>query len=485
MRVTQAYRFALDPTPAQERKLRSHCGASRFGYNWALGLVKARLDQRERVRLAARVEQLPDAEVERLARTVALPWTLAELRREWNAAKARVAPWWAQNSKEAASSGFLQLAAGLDAWSKSRRGERRGARVGFPRFKRRGWAGESFRYTTGRFGVASRVRVQLPRVGHVRTHESTARLAGKLADDRGRVLSMTVSCQGGRWFCSLCCVVDRDDRPARARDTVVGVDVGIKHLAVLSTGELIANPRALEGAQRRLRRHQRRVDRQRRQGNPGCYDERGRAIKGRRPSNRSARQRRTERRVARVHARAANIRRDVLHKLTSRLAAEHATIVVEHLNVAGMLSNRCLARALSDAGLAEIRRQLAYKTAWRAGTLVQAPTFYPSSKTCSNCQAVKAKLSLSERTYRCERCGLQIDRDLNAALNLKALAQHVAPSGGETINARSRPSAAGVPRTHVRPGRAGRRVDREARTAPARIRRAPPPSNRRLHEDRR
>ncbi|MDQ2760605.1 MAG: transposase, partial [Actinomycetota bacterium] len=116
--------------------------------------------------------------------------------------------------------------------------------------------------------------------------------------------------------------------------------------------------------------------------------------------------------------------------------------------------------------LAEIRRQLAYKTAWHDGTLIGAPTFYPSSKTCSNCQAVKAKLPLAERTYRCEHCGLVLDRDLNAALNLKALTQHVAPSGGETINAQSRPVTPGVPRTHVRPGRAGQRVDRVARTTP-------------------
>ncbi|MDQ2760638.1 MAG: IS607 family element RNA-guided endonuclease TnpB, partial [Actinomycetota bacterium] len=466
--MTQAYRFALDPTPSQTRALSSHCGGRRFAYNWGLALVKARLDERQRVRSAALTEQLADSEVTRLERTVGVPWTLAGLRRDWNAVKDEVAPWWAQNSKESYSAGLADLAKGLDAFSKSRRGERKGARVGFPRFKGRRRRRQSYRYTTGRFGVSGRCRVQLPRIGHVRTHEPTVKLLRRVENGRARVFSMSVCRENGRWYCSLCCEVSREDRPAVQSESVIGVDVGIKHLAVLSTGELVENPRALSQAQRRLRRYQRKLDRQRRSANPGCYDERGRAIKGKRPIRRSKRMRGTERRVARLHARAGYVRRDALHKLTTALASEHRTIVVEKLNAKGLCrsGNRGLRRALHDASLAEIRRQLAYKALWRGGELIQAPTLFPSSKTCSRCRAVKAKLPLSERTYRCERCGLVLDRDLNAARNLAALASSVAPSGGETINARSRPVTPGVPRTHVRPGRAGQRVDRVARTTP-------------------
>jgi putative transposase len=153
-----------------------------------------------------------------------------------------------------------------------------------------------------------------------------------------------------------------------------------------------------------------------------------------------------------VHARVRNLRRDALSKLTTSLASTYGTVVCERLNVAGMVRNRCLARSLHDASLAEIRRQLHYKCAWRGGTLVEADTFYPSSKRCSRCGAAKAKLPLRERTYRCEECGLQADRDLNAARNLAQLASVVAASGAETKNARSA--------TPVGP--AGRRVDREA-----------------------
>jgi putative transposase len=444
--VLQAYRFALDPTPAQERKLGSHAGAARFAYNFGLALVKERLEER----VAGR-----EAEV---------PWSLPALRREWNAAKAKVAPWWAENSKEAASSGLADLAAGLKAFWDSKDGRRGGPRVGFPRFKRRGRCRESFRYTTGSFGVSGRCRVQLPRVGQVRTHEPMTKLQRRLAAGAARVLSVTVAREGARWFCSLCCEVNRCEEPASRPGSVVGVDAGVRHLAVLSTGEPVENARALQRAQRKLRRLQRRLDRQRRQANLDCYDEHGRALKGKRPVNRSGRQRRTERRVTRLHARARNIRRDALHKLTTSLAATHGTIVVERLNARGLCraGNRGLRRAIHDAAIAQIRRQLAYKTAWRSGQLIEAPTLYPSSKTCSGCGAAKAKLPLGARIYQCEHCGLVIDRDLNAARNLAALAETmvVAGSGSETLNAR--------PSTQARPGHAGRRVGREPGSPPGR-----------------
>jgi len=177
----------------------------------------------------------------------------------------------------------------------------------------------------------------------------------------------------------------------------------------------IANPRALEDALRKLRRLNRQLARR----EPG-----------------SGRRKKTHRRLAGVHARTANIRRDALHKLTSSLATEYGTVVVEHLNVGGMVRNRRLARAITDTGLAEIRRQLTYKTTWYGGRLVVADRFYPSSKTCSACGRVKAKLTLAERTFTCEDCGLHLDRDMNAAHNLAKLAQHVAQSGWETLNAR-------------------------------------------------
>lgn len=141
-------------------------------------------------------------------------------------------------------------------------------------------------------------------------------------------------------------------------------------------------------------------------------------------------------RLGRAHARVAALRRDGLHKLTTRLTREHGTIVVEDLNVPGMLANRRLARHIADAGFAEIRRQLAYKTSWNGGRLLVAERWYPSSKTCSGCGAVKAKLALSEREYHCEVCGLVMDRDRNAAANLAALAAEFDTAGSGPVAAR-------------------------------------------------
>jgi putative transposase len=406
--VTQAYRFAIDPSPRQRRALASHCGAARVAYNWGLDIVKTQLHQ----------HQTDPA--------VSVPWTLPELRWEWNRAKHQVAPWWAENSKEAYSSGLDGLARALKSWSDSRNGRRKGRPVGFPRPKKKGRARDACRFTTGQIKVLpDRKHVQLPRIGVLKTHESTRKLARRLEQGTARILAATISRRADRWFVSFTVEVQRRVPASNGKPSVIGVDVGIRTLAVLSTGTTIVNPRALERSLRKLRRLNRELHR-------------------RRPN--SQRRRVTRRRLARVHARAANVRRDALHKLTTALATQHGTVVVEQLNLAGMVHNRRLARSLSDSGLAELRRQLTYKSTWYGSQLIMADRFYPSSKTCSACGWVKAKLTLAERAFTCEACGLRLDRDLNAARNLAKLAQYVAQSGWETQNARGadrKPQAAG------------------------------------------
>jgi putative transposase len=396
--VIQAYRFALDPTPRQRRVLASHCGAARYVYNWGLTLVKSRLDQRC------------------AGEDIEVPWTLPALRREWNRAKHEVAPWWAENSKEAYSSGLDGLARALKNWADSRAGRRKGRVVEFPRRKQKGRTRDSCRFTTGQIKVLpDRRHVQLPRVGVLKTHESTRKLARRLEQGSARILAATISRTADRWFVSFTVEVQRVIPAGNGHHTVVGVDVGIHRLATLSTEDTVPNPRALERSMRNLRRLNRQLARRQ----PG-----------------SKRRAQTRRRLARVHARAANLRRDALHKLTTALATHHSAVIVEDLNVIGMLRNRHLARVIADAGLGELRRQLAYKTGWYGSRLVVADRFYPSSKTCSACGWVKAKLTLAERNFICEVCGLRLDRDLNAAHNLAKLVQHVAQGGWETQNAR-------------------------------------------------
>ncbi|MFF3440651.1 IS607 family element RNA-guided endonuclease TnpB [Streptosporangium sp. NPDC002721] len=416
MRVHQAYRYALDPTPEQARMLASHCGAARFAFNWALARVKAAMDQRA-------AEQSYGIADEVLTE---VPWSLYSLRRTWNAAKDTIAPWWADNSKEAYNTGLDGVARALKNWVASRNGTRAGKKIGFPRFTSKHRAAPSCRFTTGTIRVeADRRHVTLPRLGTLRTHESTRKLARHLQRRTGRILAATVRCERGRWFVAFTCEIDRTDRTPTKPDAVVGVDLGVKNLAVLSTGEVIANPRHHRSALKRLRRLNRQLARRVGPRTPGGA--RGEA---------SARWAKAKAGLGKAHARVANQRRDGLHRLTTRLAATYGTVVIEDLNVSGMLANRTLARAVADAGMAEVRRQLSYKTEWGGGRLVVADRWYPSSKTCSGCGAVKAKLALSEREYACAGCGLVLDRDLNAARNLAALAAGVAQSRGETVNAR-------------------------------------------------
>jgi putative transposase len=460
----QAYRFGLDPTATQERALRSHAGAARFARNHMLALVKAVLDQRA----AERSYGIAEADL-----TPALGWSLPALRRAWNARKDGAAPWWGENSKEAYNTGLDSLARALEAWSKSRTGQRAGAVAGFPRFHTRRDR-PSVRFTTGPIRVeADRHHVTLPRLGTIRTHESTRKLIRRVEAGTARILSAAViRDSAGRWHVAFQALVQRSlARPAHAgvRHPVVGVDVGVQDLLVAATPDgvevaRVVAPRSLAAAQDRLRALQRRAARQR-----GPSD-----TKAKRKQQPSNRWRRTQARIGKTHTRAASLRRDALHKATTRLAQQHQVIAVETLNAAGMrraggARKRGLNRALADAALAQVRRMLAYKTLWYGSTLVQAGRWYPSSKTCSGCGSRKPRLLLSERTYVCEHCGLILDRDLNAAINLARLgdAQH---TGGTRTGTGSSPAATrrggqgrGATRK-TRPAHAGQAGGREAST---------------------
>ena len=385
----EAVKVALDPSPTQERLLLSHAGAARFVYNAGLAHIKEALDAGEK----------PE-------------WSLYGLRRWWNANKDALAVsddgviWWTENSKEAYSSGLEALAKGLSNWSKSRKGARKGRRMGFPRFKAKDHATPRFAYTTGAFGLieGDPKALRLPRIGRVHCMENVAERVGD-----ARVLRMTVSQRAGRWYASL--TVERDTPVAvcAPKGGAVGVDLGVKTLATLSDGTVIENPRPLRKSERKLKRAQKALSRK---------------VKG------SKRRAKARAKVARLHARVADVRADAINKATTWLTQTYSDISIEDLNAAGMVKNRRLAKAVLDAAFGEFRRQLEYKTARTGATLHVIDRWYPSSKTCSKCGAVKAKLSLSERVYRCDGCGLSIDRDLNAAINIR-----VAGSAPETQNA--------------------------------------------------
>jgi putative transposase len=406
--VVQAYRFALDPNAGQEQALRSHCGAARVAYNWAVGWVLASWWQRK----AEESYGVSEAEL-----TGWRPWSLPALRKAFNEVKRtdqRFCGWWADNSKEAYNTGLAGAAAAFHNYAKSKRGQRKGRAVAIPRRKSKHRARLSCRFTTGTIRIEpDRRHVTLPRLGTIRTHENTRKLQRRVAAGTARILSATVRLAQGRWFVSFQVEIQRAARAPARPDVAAGVDLGVKYLAVIadSLGEAryVPNPGHYDTALKVLKRLSRQVSR--RQGPE-------RRI-GQEPSKRWTKANADRNRV---HHRVANLRADALHKLTTRIAAEYGKVVLEDLHVAGMLRNRRLARKIADAGFGEIRRQISYKTGWGGGTTIVADRWYPSSKTCSNCKTAKAKLPLHVRVFTCDTCGLVLDRDANAAVNLAALA---------------------------------------------------------------
>jgi putative transposase len=342
MKTMVAYRFALEPTPAQERALRSHAGAARFAWNW--GLAKC---------------------LERYA--AERKWySGAELHKLWNAQK-KAEPglaWWAENSKCAYQEAFRNLERALEDFVKSGKGLRKGKKLRFPRYKKKGKARDSFRLT-GTMRIAGST-VTLPRLGRVSTHEPTGKLASRLEDGSARVLSATVSRTAQRWFVSFAVEAERDQPAGHTRPgTAIGIDLGVKTLltGVDDKGRVIAvtGPRPLRAALRRLRRASRAHSRK---------------------HHGSARRRKAAGRLGRIHARVADLRADALHKATTALASRYETIVAEDLNVTGMMANKRLARAVADQGFGTMRRMLGYKTERNGGTLLLADRWFPSSKTC-------------------------------------------------------------------------------------------------------
>lgn len=389
----RAYKTELKPNNRQRTLLRKHAGAARVAYNWGLG---------------RKIDAYKDSGKS--------PNAIA-LHRDLNGLKGKPReeggfPWAYEVSKCAFQEGLRDLDRAFKNFF--RRCKQRAARKGFPRFKAKRDGQGSFRLTGAI--KATDTHVQLPRLGKIRLKER-----GYLPTlDRKdvRILSATVSERAGRWFVSLS--VEQEQEVPTPKTHVVGVDVGLKHLAVTSDGQVFENPKALKRAEGRLRLLQKSVSRKKKGSN-----------------NR----RKAKRKVAKQHFRISNIRRDAIAKMTTMIAKSASTIVVESLHVKGMLKNRCLSKAISDASLGQVLTQLEYKSAWHGATLVKADRWFPSSKRCSSCGSIKADLTLSDRTYECGSCGVAVDRDLNAALNLKSLAgsSPVPPIGREACGEDVRP----------------------------------------------
>jgi putative transposase len=287
-------------------------------------------------------------------------------------------------------------------------------KLGYPRFKTKKKGLGSFRLR-GTIVVSDKAIV-LPRLGRLQLKEREY----LPTSDKVTILSATVSEQAGRWYVSL--QVEEKQAVPKNTGPVVGIDLGIKHLATLSDGEVISNPRHLKRRLKKLKRLQRVVSRRQKGGK-----NRKKAV----------------RKLAKLHRQIKNQRHSTLHQVTTRLAKTKSVLVIEDLHISGMLKNHRLAQAIGDVGFAEFMRQLLYKAAWYGSRVILADRWEPSSKRCSACNWIDEHLNLSHRTFHCEQCGLVRDRDLNAAINLAKLAGSSSDSqnacGAASSGARSRP----------------------------------------------
>jgi putative transposase len=252
-----------------------------------------------------------------------------------------------------------------------------------PRFKKKGHR-DSF-YLEGSIKVSGN-RFKLPRIGWVNVHENLPAITPK---------NVTISRHADRWFIAFKYELEKPNTPKIKEK--IGVDIGINSLASCSDGTVFENRKAYRSNKRKLAKLQRNLARKQ---------------KG------SKNRKKAQVQLARQHKKVVQIRKDTIHKLTSWLAKNHSEIVIENLNVSGMLKNHRLASAVADCGFYEFKRQLEYKTEWYGSKLIIADRFYPSSQLCSNCQN-RQKMPLSKRVYECDNCALKIDRDLNASINLE------------------------------------------------------------------
>jgi putative transposase len=369
MKITRGYKTELDLNKAQTTACLQHAGTARFAYNWGLKRYQ-----------------------EEYAAGRKTP-TAISLHKELNAKKKTDFPWMYNVSKCAPQEALRNLEKAFKDFfnnvKKKKSGKFKG-KLGYPKIKTKKKGIGSFRLT-GAIHVHEK-HIQLPRLGRLLLKE-----ANYLPTEAGHILSATVSEKAGRWFVSVQVEEEVAD-PIPATGSVLGVDLGIKTLATTSEAEAFENPQALRKNLKQLARLGRRHSRKK---------------KGSKNRKKSARK------LARMHARIARIRANALHQATNAIAkTKPRVIVLEDLNVKGMMKNRKLSRAVGDVGMYEFKRQITYKAEKYGSTVNTVSRWFPSSKTCSCCGWVDEDQDLGDRVFVCERCGYLADRDYNAACNL-------------------------------------------------------------------
>ena len=359
-----AHKIELKPNNKQKTYFKKACGVSRFVWNWALEHWESEYKQGNK----------PNA---------------LKLKKAFNSIKKEQYPFVLEVTKYAAQQPFIQLQEAFNRYFKRLSKK--------PRFKKKKSNRDSFYIGGDQIKVDSK-RVRIPRLGWVRMRE-------KLRFE-GKILNATISRKADRWYIAFAIEVEKNPYKPCESQARVGVDLGIEKLATLSDGRAFENLRTLKRYEKRLVKLQRQLSRKQHPTKKGDKT----------PFSRNYL--RYSLRVVRLHKRIQDIRLDYLHKITTFLTENYKEITIEDLNVSGMLKNHHIAKAISDVGMYEFKRQLEYKSQLRGNNLIIVDRWFPSSKTCSNCGYINHELKLSDRIFKCPQCGLVIDRDLNASINL-------------------------------------------------------------------
>jgi putative transposase len=360
MQISKSYKVELDPTQKQKSLFNKTFGCCRFIFNWGLA---------ERISYYEKEKKI----LGYVKQAALLTQKKSELHWLYDVSNVSL-----QQTLRNLDKAFLNFFKGLKK-----------GKVGFPKFKCKGKSKDSYRLQKDRFSLDER-SITLSKIGKVKLKESNYIPLNVLYKN------VTISKEADKYFASVSCVIEIPDVPQA--QSVLGIDRGLKELLICSDGTRIENPKIIKKYEKALSRAQRKLSKKK----LGSKNRDKQKLK-----------------VQKIYRNIKNVRLDNLHKITTSLVkTKPRFIVLEDLNIQGMVKNHCLSKSISDVSWYEIERQLTYKTSWYGGEVLKVDRFFPSSKLCSSCGVIKETLELSDRTYECE-CGLEIDRDLNAAINLE------------------------------------------------------------------
>lgn len=380
--MIKGHTIELTPNNKQATYFAKACGVARLAYNWALAEWQNQYQADKVYRDNCQKNGIA------IDRTKLNNPSQFKLRKQLNFIKKTKFPFMFDVTKCSPQEAIIQLGKAFDNFFKGR--------AKYPQFRKKG-INDKFSLTNDQFKIIGK-NIKIPNLGWVKLTENLR--------FNGKIMNGTIFKKGMKWFVSIGVEINETPKPLPRTDKAIGIDLGITDLAVLSNGTKVQAPKPLKSKLKQLRRLSKQLSRKQ---------------KG------SKNREKAKTKLSRLHYKISCIRKDFIHKLTTKLVKMYDVICIENLNVKGMVKNRKLSRAISDLSFYEFKRQLIYKANQSGKTVKEVDRFYPSSKTCSHCGFVMAKidLTLAIRNWQCPSCDTQHDRDINASLNILNQADRV------------------------------------------------------------